>query len=179
MKVLKWVLAAMAVFGIALLVGGLLLPSTTEIRRSIVIERPASEVFATLDSFQRYRQWSPWLQADPHAVITMDGPAAGMGAILRWTGNAAVGSGSLEILQSEPNAKVVTAMDFGSSRSTTVFELLEQDGGTLVSWRMASEHGLNPLDRWFGAVLLDKMVGPDFERGLSRLKQLLEQPRTP
>ncbi len=33
--------------------------------------------------------------------------------------------------------------------------------------------GMNPLHRWFG-LFLDRMIGPDFERGLARVKPLVE-----
>jgi hypothetical protein len=38
---------------------------------------------------------------------------------------------------------------------------------------MEGDLGRNPLYRWFG-VFMDKLVGPDFESGLSNLKRLGE-----
>jgi hypothetical protein len=46
--------------------------------------------------------------------------------------------------------------------------------GTRVSWSLDSEHGYNPINRLFGAFLLDGMVGKDYEKGLAKLKGVLE-----
>jgi hypothetical protein len=35
--------------------------------------------------------------------------------------------------------------------------------------------GSNPLNRWFG-LMMDRLVGPDFEAGLANLKRLAESP---
>jgi hypothetical protein len=39
---------------------------------------------------------------------------------------------------------------------------------------MDSKHGYNPVNRWFGALLLDRVVGKDYEKGLAKLKDVLE-----
>ena len=93
MKFIRWVLAAIAVLGVVFIAGGLLLPSTTHVERSVVIERSPGQVFATLDSFERFNTWSPWAEYDPQATYTFEGPASGVGARMRWVGNRAVGSG--------------------------------------------------------------------------------------
>ncbi|MFF2773264.1 hypothetical protein ACFVUP_39835, partial [Streptomyces bacillaris] len=54
--------------------------------------------------------------------------------------------------------------------SSHVRFLLTQEGDrTRVIWRMESERTF--FSRFFN---LDKLVGPDFEKGLRRLKQLVE-----
>jgi len=40
-------------------------------------------------------------------------------------------------------------------------------------WVDAGDLGLNPLSHWFG-LFLDRMIGPDFEAGLAKLKALCE-----
>jgi hypothetical protein len=42
-----------------------------------------------------------------------------------------------------------------------------------VLWGFDAEHGMNPLARWFG-LLFDRMIGPDFEQGLAKLKTVME-----
>lgn len=175
MKFLKWVLAMLALLGVVLVGGSLLLPAQTQVERSVLIERPVTEVFATLNSFRRFNQWSPWFAADPQAKYDYSGPADGVGAGMQWSGNRAVGSGSQKILESVPNQKVVVALDFGGSAATATYTLTPEGAATRLSWRFESEHGFNPFNRWMG-LLFDKMIGGDFERGLASLKQLLEQP---
>ncbi|HVK50704.1 MAG TPA: SRPBCC family protein [Pseudoxanthomonas sp.] len=174
MKFLKWVLAALALVGVVLVGGSLLLPAQTQVERSVLIARPPAEVFATLNSFQRFNQWSPWFAADPQAKYAYSGPAQGVGAQMQWSGSRAVGSGSQKILESVPNQKVVVAMDFGMA-ATSTYALAAEGAGTRVTWRFETQNGYNPLYRWAG-LMSDMLYGPDFERGLASLKQLLEQP---
>ncbi len=179
MPFLKAALAAAVVLGLVLVVGGLLLPSTTQVERDTYIDRPRPDVFAVVDSLQRFNEWSPWSDIDPATVYGYSGPSAGKGAGMTWQGNATVGSGSQEILESSPPSTVVTAIDFGASQATGKFILEGEGQGTRVRWSIASEHGYNPLHRWFGALLLERMIGPDIERGLGRMKALLESPPQP
>lgn len=59
-------------------------------------------------------------------------------------------------------------------KSTGAFELTPQADGVKVVWSDAGDLGMNPLSRWFG-LFLDRMIGPDFEKGLSNLKRNLEK----
>ena len=49
--------------------------------------------------------------------------------------------------------------------------------GTKLTWALDSDHGYNLMARWIGLVM-EKMVGKDYEQGLARLKQVMEnEPR--
>lgn len=174
MKLLKWLLGTALVLGVVLVGGSLLLPATTHVERSITIDRPPAEVFATLNSFEHFNQWSPWFQLDPDAEYVYSGPASGVGARMSWVGSAAVGSGGQEILESVPPARIVNALDFGNSKAKAGYALLPDGNGTHLVWSLDSEHGFNPLNRWFGALALDRMIGRDYENGLAKLKAMLE-----
>ncbi|OGA68157.1 MAG: hypothetical protein A3F77_18445 [Betaproteobacteria bacterium RIFCSPLOWO2_12_FULL_67_28] len=63
--------------------------------------------------------------------------------------------------------------DFGMS-STGVLTLTAGVTGTRVSWSNEGDMGANPYLHYF-ALLMDRMVGPDFEQGLARLKMLAEK----
>ena len=107
MKFFRWTLATIVAAGLVFVGGGLLLPATTHVERSVLIERSPQQVFATLDSFARFNAWSPWAEYDPQARYTFEGPARGAGARMRWVGNRAVGSGSQEIVASQPHSRIV------------------------------------------------------------------------
>ena len=93
---------------------------------------------------------------------------------MAWVGNRSVGSGSQEVIDSVPDDRIVNVLDFGGSQVTAGYRLEAQGIGTRVTWGMDSTHGYTPVNRWFGAFLLDGMVGKDYERGLAKLKVLLE-----
>ena len=173
MKFFKWVLAAIAAVGLVLALGGLLLPATTHVERSVVIDRSPEQVFATLNSFERFSAWSPWAEYDPQARYTFEGPASGVGARMRWSGNRSVGSGSQEITTSEPHRRVVVALDFDGSQAQAAYLLEPEGDGTRLTWAFDTEHGMNPFKRWLG-LLFDRMIGADYEKGLRKLKSLLE-----
>lgn len=178
MKLPKWLLWLTVGLGVLVVGGGLLCPATSHMERSTTIKRSPAEVFATLNSFQRFNEWSPWFVMDPTAKYTYAGPASGVGAKLAWVGNSAVGSGSQEIVGSVPDRRIVVALDFGGSQAKATYELAPAGDGTRVTWMLDSEHGYNPLNRLFGALLLERMVGKDYESGLAKLKTVLEsQPR--
>jgi hypothetical protein len=59
------------------------------------------------------------------------------------------------------------------TRSEGSLELIPQADGTKVVWIDAGDLGMNPLNRWFG-VFLDKLIGPDFEKGLANIAKKVE-----
>ena len=59
------------------------------------------------------------------------------------------------------------------ARSDTAFTILPDGSGSRVSWRMTGRKSL--LTRMMSVVKsMDSLVGPDFEKGLGRLKATTE-----
>jgi effector-binding domain-containing protein len=169
---------------IALAIGGaFLLPNSAHVERSTAIARPPSMVFAVLDSYRRFNDWSPWVGKDPNAHYTITGPAAGVGAKESWVGDPkTVGSGSQEIIESKPGESVTMALDFGDMGKAEARFLLSSEGkSTRVTWTLDTQAPLaldgqllfNVIGRYMG-LFMDKMVGPDYETGLAKLKTLVE-----
>ncbi len=167
-------IACSAAGGLAvLIVIGLLLPSTPHVERQILIQAPPATVFALVNDFHQINKWSPWLDTDPNALYTISGPARGVGATLTWDGQI-VGQGSQVITISEPSFRIVSKLDLDSPGQTTgTFEFLQTEKGTHVIWSFDSEFGLNLVGRYFG-LMLDGIVGPDYEKGLQNLKTMAE-----
>jgi hypothetical protein len=154
--------------------GGLLLPANSHLERPVAIERSPADFFATLNSFQRFNEWSPWFDLDPGAKYAYVGLVTAVRAKMVWAGNSSIGSGSQEIIESVADDGIVNALDFGGSQATAGYHLLAEGRDTRVTWGLDSAHGYNPVNRWFGAFLLDDMVGKDYEKGLAKLKAVLE-----
>lgn len=168
----KGLLYLLVLLGVVFVVGGFLLPASTHVERSISIARPPGEVYAVLDSYQRFNEWSPWYELEPTAKYSYSGPESGVGASMAWEGEK-VGKGNQRITESVPQLKIVNALDFDGTQAIGSFTLKGEGDGTRVSWAMDSEHGSNLVSRWFG-LLLDSMVGKDYDKGLAKLKQVLE-----
>ena len=84
MRFLKGLIVFLLVLVVALVGVAIVLPGSAHVERSVTIERPASEVFAVLDSYRRFNDWSPWAAKDPNAHYTISGAASGVGARLSW-----------------------------------------------------------------------------------------------
>src|ERR1700675_2487209 len=142
---LKRGLIVLVVVLIVLAIIGLLLPRNIHVERSVNIERPASLIYATVNSFQLFPQWSPWQELDPHMHQTTEGARDGVGAKLVWSGNDKVGSGSDLITASTPNQSVATDVDFGKmgvAKSTIL--LVPHGSAPRVTWTLGIDRGASP-----------------------------------
>lgn len=150
------------------------------VERSITVNAPAHRVHGLVDDFHSWTSWSPWEDIDPALQRTYLGADSGVGARYEWSGNRKAGAGSMEITASTP-ARIDIALDFlkpfkASNVTSFVFE--PSGSGTRVRWLMSGEQkGLMGLfGRFFS---MDRMIGPDFEKGLARLKGVAEETEAP
>lgn len=150
-------------------------PNTFRIERSTTIAAPPERIVALIDDFHAWGQWSPWEKIDPTMTRTFEGPERGVGAVYGWTGTGKAGTGRMEILEDTP-AKVVIKLDFikpFEAHNMAIFTLEPQGGATRVVWAM--EGGQPFMAKLMGLVFnMEKMVGPDFEKGLASLKTSAE-----
>jgi hypothetical protein len=150
------------------------------VTRSITVNAPPHRVHGLVDDFHRWTLWSPWEDIDPDLQRSYTGPEQGVGACYAWSGNRKAGAGSMEITTSTPE-RIDIALDFlkpFAASNLTDFTFTPSGSGTQVSWQMSGEHkGLMGL---FGRVMsMDRMIGPDFEKGLARLKAVAEETEAP
>jgi len=177
---LKLLLVLIALAVVAFLVVAALQPAEYRVTRSTTISAPAATVFSQVNDFHNWQKWSPWAELDPAMSQTYEGTAAGSGAVYTWSGNKKVGEGRMTITESHPNDLIRIALDFikpFSSSSVTEFAFVQdQNQSTSVTWSMFGKKNL--VSKAFGLFMsMDKMIGPDFERGLARLKSVSETAR--
>ena len=175
MRVLKWLLGIVVVLVLLFVAGGFLLPREVSVARSVDISAPPGEVFGHVNSLRATQEWSPWLERDPNVAVTYSGPEEGVGASMAWESkDPQVGVGTQEIVASETDQRVETALDFGPMGTATASFILEDTGGgTRVTWDLVADMGNDPMGRWMG-LMMDRWVGADYEQGLSNLKALVE-----
>ncbi|MEM6797045.1 MAG: SRPBCC family protein [Acidobacteriota bacterium] len=165
---------------LGLLVVGFFLPRNVHLERSVTIDAPQHTVFTLLSGYGRFNEWSPWSKLDPETVYTFEGPSHGVGAAMAWTSDdPSVGSGNQRITALTVPSQIKTDLDFGPQGTADAFFNLEAEGAsTRVTWGFDTDLGVNPLGRYFGLVL-DSMLGPQYEEGLANLKVLAEElPKT-
>ena len=167
---------------VAVLIAGVLIfattkPDTFSVQRSATIKAPPDKIFAVLNDFHRWTEWSPWEKLDPAMKRTLGGPASGKGATYAWEGNNKAGAGRMEIVESAPARKVGIQLDFikpFEGHNIAEFTLTPQGDATQVNWQM---HGPAPFITKLMQVFvsMDSMIGKDFEEGLANLKKVAER----
>lgn len=167
------VLAIVAVLALAVMK-----PDTFRLERKATIKAPPEKLFAILNDFRQWSQWSPWEKKDPAMKRNFGAVTAGKGATYGWEGNKEVGQGSMEITDAAAPSRLTIALNFikpFEASNTVNFVLTPGADGTEVAWSMAGQNNfMSKVMQVF--VSMDKMVGPDFEAGLANLKAAAEKP---
>ena len=168
--------------GIAVVLGALagfvaLQPAEFSVSRTASIAAPPGAVYAQVGELRKWKAWSPWAKKDPNAKESYDGPAAGTGASMSWSGNSEVGEGRMTIIESRPNELLRFKLEFFkpfAATNSAEFTFKEAGGLTRVDWTMRGEN--NFVGKAMCLVFdMDKMVGGDFEAGLAGIKAIVEK----
>ena len=175
MKIIKFILAFLAIAILAVVVIGFFLPQTTQVERSISINQSTDKVFAIVNNLSRFSEWSPWHEIDPNTQYEFSGPESGVGAKMSWNSeHKHVGTGTQEIIESDENEKVVIALDFGQQgKPIAQIHTTAQGDSTEVTWKLLSDAEGNIIGKYFN-LMLDSMLGPMYEKGLTKLKTVAE-----
>lgn len=152
-------------------------PDTFRVERAASIKAPPEIIFAFINDFRRWGDWSPWEKKDPAMKRTYGATTSGKGAVYAWEGNRDVGQGSMEIAESSPPSKVTLKLDFVKpfeAHNIVEFTLKPKDRATNVTWAMQGE------TPYFAKIIhvffnMDSMVGKEFEAGLANLKAAAEK----
>ena len=175
MTVLKRVIIGLVTLIVLIVVIGFLLPRQVHVERSIVINAPQAQLFEALNGFKRFNEFSPWAALDPNTQYTYEGPESGVGAKMSWvSSDPELGSGTNEIVESKAPDLIRTKLDFGGQLAEATFTFAPADSATRVTWGFDGDLGNNPIMRFVG-LMFDKWIGSDYEKGLARMKQVMEQ----
>jgi uncharacterized protein YndB with AHSA1/START domain len=151
-------------------------PDAFRVERSTTVNASPERVFALINDFRHFGEWSPWEKLDPAMTRTLTGPASGRGAVYEWSGNGKAGAGRMEIVESVPSSRVLMQLNFlkpFKSQSTAEYSIQSLGGTTKVTWAM---HGPSPLASKVMQLFMsmDAMIGKDFEAGLANIKRAVE-----
>jgi hypothetical protein len=148
---------------------------TFQITRQTTISAPPERIHALIDDFHEWQAWSPWEDLDPAMDRTYAGTASGVGAVYAWKGNRKAGEGRMEILESEPDHVGVDLLFAApmKAHNRIDFTLTPVPDGTRVEWAMTGPQNLvmRLMSRFWS---MEKLIGPDFEKGLAQLKRTAE-----
>ncbi len=174
-KSLKTIVLAVMVIPIVIILLSLLLPSRYRVERSVVMRARPEAVYAHISILKHWPDWTAWTVARyPDMKYTFSGPESGAGATYSWEGKSS-GSGALKITRADPHQRLDYELSFenGKHVSTGAIVIEPQGESIKVTWFNEGGLGWNPVSRIFG-LMMDRMMGPDFEEGLRKLQQRFE-----
>ncbi len=151
---------------------------TYTVERSQTIDAPPARVYEQIADFHQWARWSPWEDVDPALERTYSGATSGTGAVYQWSGNRKAGQGRMEIVEANEPSQVRIDLVFEKpwkARNETVFTIRPHGSGSHVTWTMSGKKTL--MTKVMGVFTsMEKLLGPDFEKGLDRLKATAEKP---
>jgi hypothetical protein len=169
----KAALAAVAVV-VLLVVVGLALPRTWRVERSVVIDAPSHRIHPFLNDLRRWQEWAVWnKELDPQVRNTWEGPQDGVGSKWAWMGPQ-MGRGRMEIVASDPATGLTLdeAIESDEVNAKSVFTYAAVGASTKVTW--VDEGTLPPVIGGYFRGMVEEMLGGHFDRGLQKLKALVE-----
>jgi len=151
-------------------------PNTYHVERSqSMVARPEA-VFAVVNNLHRFPEWSPWQKLDPAMKITFDGPESGVGASYAWVGNDKVGEGKMTTTEATAPGSLTQKLEFlkpFKDECVVHFSIAPEGEGSRVTWAIDGNYNyVSKVMCLF--VSMDKMMGKDFESGLTGLKGVAE-----
>lgn len=152
-------------------------PSKIKVERSIDIKATSVEDLqhhlADLKFF--HDKWSPWTKRDPNMKTIYTGVCCEPGSTYRWESELdSVGKGTMTFNKFTPDSVLLILNFDGMGDNDLYFITKPSTNGTInVTWGVVFDIG------FFGRVPMmfinmDKMIGPDYENGLAKLKQEIE-----
>ena len=153
-----------------------LLPSKYRVERSTFINTDKSTIYDLTCHFQKWDLWTPWTTAiDSTATFELVGPDGEVGTRRIWDGKI-LKDGEMTLTKLVPGELVAYDLSFqkGKYQSKGKIEIEMHGDSCRVSWVDEGDLGYNPFARYMG-LFMEKMMNPDFDKGLSKLKMVAEQ----
>jgi len=151
-------------------------PDEFIVTRSMSTTADAERIFPLVNDLQQWHAWSPWAKQDPNAKIKFDGPQEGVGAAMRWHGNARMGVGKMTITDSRPYESIQLKLEFTKpmqATNTATFRFKHLGTHTEVTWTMRGTNNFVGKAMWL-IMRCEKMIGDQFRQGLAAIKSIVE-----
>ena len=175
MKILKFIGLGLLILIVLLVVVAYLLPRHVRVERTATIKSSPEIVFGQVNILKNWEQWSPWHKIDPKMKLEYNNIPSGKGASYSWQSEVKnVGNGKLTITKVVPFDTIDVEMNFmNEGIALGGYNFKQKDSAVLLTWWMDADMGNNPIGRWMG-LMMDRMIGKDFEKGLNSIKTISE-----
>ncbi len=173
LKIIGGLVVVLAAFGVFVAMQ----PADFTVERTAVMAAPPAIVFAEVNDFHSWPNWSPWEKLDPAMEKTFSGAPSGVGAAYAWSSkDKNVGAGQMTITATKMPERVDVKLEFlepFKATNNVVFTFAPEGEGTKTTWAMSGQK--NFVMKAFTLFNdMDTMVGSDFEKGLSALASTSE-----
>lgn len=177
MKALKIVGIIVLILIVLIIILGLIAPKRYHVERTTIIKAPKDLVFMNVKYWQKWIAWNPWGEQDSTMRVTVEGTDGEVGSKYIWKGDPKItGKGEMINTGVKENEEMTFHLHFlepWDSESDGYIRVAETDSGTQVAWAFLGKTPF-PWNIMMLFMSMDKTIGPDFEKGLAKLKQICE-----
>lgn len=179
MKVVKRILYVIIATIALVFIVAVFVPKDYSMERSIQINKPNAEVFEYVKYLKNQDNFSVWSKMDPDTKRELSGIDGTVGCISSWESNSKeVGKGQQEITQIIEGERINFELRFIEPFEATDYAYFATESvdsnSTIIKWGFDGKisYPMNIMLLWMN---MEEMLGPDLEKGLQNLKEILEE----
>lgn len=178
MKILKGIALVMASILVFWLIIAAFISGDCNYEKSISINAPVEKVWQNTNTLRGMDEWSPWNDLDPGMKKDWIGTAGQAGEKVCWESKTA-GNGCQEVIKIDAAKKridtEITFLTPYKSEAHAYVSVVPEGNGSKATWGFTSKI---PYPFTVMKIFMDMegVIGKDYEKGLSRLKEISEQP---
>lgn len=179
MKILKRTLLVLISLIVLVLVTALFVDGKFAATKKITINQPNEVVFAYIKQLKNQDNYSAWSTMDPKMKKTYKGTDGTVGFVSAWESkDNNVGAGEQEIIKIDENKRIDYELRFKKPIESVSPAFMTTKAvsatATEVQWGFSGEM-VYPLNIMQLFMDMYAMIGDDFEKGLTKLKGILEK----
>jgi hypothetical protein len=179
MKILKWIIIVLASILILWMVVAFFVSGDCKYEKSMTINAPVEKVWENTNTLKAMDQWSPWNDLDPNMKKDWTGTAGQPGEKVCWkSAKKEAGEGCQEVKKVDAaNKRIDTEIVFLTpykSEAKAYVTVVPEGNGSKATWGFTSTIPY-PFTIMKLFMNMEGAIGKDYQKGLSRLKDLSEK----
>ncbi|MFC0875029.1 GyrI-like domain-containing protein [Saccharicrinis sp. FJH2] len=170
---IKKILLILAIIIAGVVIWLAVIDGSYHVKRTVKVDVPVSKAYTFIADYKNWKDWSPWLIMEKDAEMNYTGEPGTLNHGYSWKGKL-TGSGEMTTTKLIPNELIEEGLYFKEpfpSNSDVYWTFKGDSTEAEITWGMK---GKMPFLFKFMAKQMEPMIGMDYERGLSMLKEKLE-----
>ena len=164
---MKLVIASLVVFSIVILFLFALFPSDIAVSRVIQINRAPADVTRKIDDLRQWKSWNEFvIHPSPREINNTTNEHGADSTFID------IGGVHIQLIEVHADT-VVTIWRHGEDSFSSIFQIIETNGRTILAWDLKFHIKWYPWDK-LASMFYDKNMGPLMEKSLLNLKNELE-----